>query len=283
MRAVYACLGVLLTAALAAAQTLAGVSGTVRDESGTPLAGVAIDIVSVSTAVTRQTVTDADGRFVITGLRPADDYRVSATGSGLRSFVRGQMLLRAGEPVTLDILLGVGVTERLDVAASQPDASAASPSQQIDEGLTRDVPLIDRGFLHLSSLGPGFTGRPDYPDAQGQRYWTHNIVVDGASDFSKWRGAPRSFYSGYGRESIREVTILPELFAATIGGALASVTMATTRAGGTSWSGSTFLFVRHSALAAPPVFAIEKPVGSTAQYGGAIGGPLRPTTFFFGS
>ena len=45
----------------------------------------------------------------------------------------------------------------------------------------------------------------------------NNVLVDGASHYSKWRGAARTFNSGYGLESIKEVQVLTSQFSAEYG------------------------------------------------------------------
>jgi hypothetical protein len=53
-------------------------------------------------------------------------------------------------------------------------------------------------------LTPGFTGNPNAPSPNGQIYWSNNVIVDGASHYSKWRSAARTFYSGYPLELCRK-------------------------------------------------------------------------------
>ena len=275
-------LGVWLVSAPAAAQQSGAISGTIRDQGGAALPGVTVTIASADTALSRDTTTDPEGRFEFPGLAPSFDYRLSASRRDFQTFTSEPFALAAGERLTRDVTLVVASIVRLRVLAPA-GGYGVEVNQTIEEALARDLPVADRGFLRLASLAPGFTGRPDFPDTQGQRYWSNNVMVDGASDFSRWRGAPRSFYSGYARESVREVTILPQLFPASVGGALASVTTVTTRAGGDTWHGSSFIFGRHSSMAAPPVFTADKPTGSTMQYGATIGGPLADHTFLFTS
>src|SRR6185295_16374098 len=88
----------------------------------------------------------------------------------------------------------------------------ATVQQTVGEALVHALPLVGRDYLALASLTAGFTGSSIAPSPQGQIYWSNNVLVDGASAFSKWRGAARTFYSGYGLESIREVQVLTSQF-----------------------------------------------------------------------
>lgn len=166
------------------------------------------------------------------------------------------------------------------------EAGAAAPFQGVAlaDTLIQGLPLFGRSFLAAVSLAPGFSGNPDFPDAQGQFYWTTNVLVDGASDYSRWRGAPRSFYSGYALDSIRSVQVFTHLFSARFGDSLASVVSAQTQAGGSAWRGESFAFARNTALASTPVFAIDKPTTNAQLFGVSAGGPVtRPRTQLFAS
>src|SRR5262249_8742703 len=142
------------------------------------------------------------------------------------------------------------------------------------DGLVLSRPLAGRNFLPLASLAAGFTGNPTFPNPQGQYYWTNNVLVDGASHFSKWRSAPRTFYSGYSLEAIKEVRVMTSRFSAEYGDALATVTTALTRSGDDAYHGSALLFLQNSALDAPPAFATDKPPSNTERFGFTLGGPL---------
>ena len=127
--------------------------------------------------------------------------------------------------------------------------------QTVSDRLVHSLPLVGRNFLPLASLAAGFTGNANFPSPQGQIYWTNNVLVDGASHFSKWRSAPRTFYSGYGLEAIKEVRVLTSRFSAEYGDALATVTTALTNSGDDEFHGSALFFVQNSALNEPPEFA----------------------------
>src|SRR5262249_14120908 len=142
------------------------------------------------------------------------------------------------------------------------------------DGLVLSRPLAGRNFLPLASLAAGFTGNPTFPNPQGQYYWTNNVLVDGASHFSKWRSAPRTFYSGYSLEAIKEVRVMTSRFSAEYGDALATVTTALTRSGEDDYHGSALLFIQNSAFNEPPEFAAGNPASDRERFGFTIGGPL---------
>lgn len=270
-------LAVLTIASPAFGQRVTGdIEGTVRDEAGAPLPDVSIVVRNRATGFERVTTTDPTGRFIVPNLSVVGEYDLRAGRSGFAATVREAVAVHAGRAVPVDFVLKVAVAETVIVSVDAPalDRQQSTGRQDVSETLIRALPLFRRDFVQLTALAAGFTGNPDFPSPQGQIYWTHNVLVDGASHFSKWRSAPRAFYSGYGIESIKEVQVLTNLFSAEYGEALASVTSVVTKAGTNAWHGSALLFVHDDAFDGAPVFGVARAVGGSQQYGVSLGGPV---------
>src|SRR4051812_47470421 len=105
-------LTVLGLAGLAAAQSAAGVVGSIVDQTGAPLAGVRVTIRGVAV---RMAVTGAAGDFAFSDV-PEGDYEISAELSG---FERARRALRVlgGERVSVSLALRVGIREETIVTA----------------------------------------------------------------------------------------------------------------------------------------------------------------------
>jgi hypothetical protein len=101
----------------------------------------------------------------------------------------------------MNFRLKLSATESVSVSASVSllEGGHATVQPIINERLAHSVPLFGGNFIPLAALAAGFTGNPNFPSPQGQIYWANNILVDGASHFSKWRSTARTFYSGYGQ------------------------------------------------------------------------------------
>ncbi len=279
------CCGIATPAA--AQRDSAVIGGAVRGETGMPLGGATVTARNLATGLRRTDTTAADGDYVIANLPVEGAYEVKAELRGFAPAVRGNVSLHANERVTIAFSLTVSAAESVTVSTAAeplPDRERSTLRQTVDDQLIQALPLLGRNFVQLASLSAGFTGNADFPSPQGQMYWTNNVLVDGASHYSKWRSAPRAFYSGYGLESIKEVQILTSLFPAEFGEALGSVTSAITRSGTNEWHGSALLFIRNEALDAMPAFAAAKPPVRAQQYGFSLGGPLvKDRTHFWGS
>lgn len=271
----------------ATAQAVTGtIEGTVLDDSGASLTGARVTATDQTTGLHRSTTVRPDGRYVVMALPSADEYIVEVEQPGFAPARSEPVWLLADRSVTIDFILRIAAAETVAVEGRRSllDRGQSVIEQTVNELLVHSLPLFRRDFMQLASLAAGFAGDPDFPNPQGQMYWTNNVLVDGATHFSKWRSAPRSFYSGYGLEPIKEVQVFTSLFAAEYGEGLASVTTAITRSGTNQWQGTALFHLQDDALDAMPPLALTKPNSSSQQYGFSLGGPLiKDRTHVWGS
>ncbi len=83
------CTAVLLTICIlpASAQTTAGVTGTITDDSGAAIPGVTLTIRNVETSLQRETVSDESGFYQLLLLQPGT-YTLTAKKTGFRQATR---------------------------------------------------------------------------------------------------------------------------------------------------------------------------------------------------
>ena len=129
-----ACL-VLLPSVVRAQGTIAG---QISDSTGSILPGVTVEASSeVLIEGARSTVTDGQGRYQITALRPGT-YKVTYSLTGFRTVLREGIELTAGFTATVNIQLAVGaVEETITVAGTSPVVDVQSVTTQTV--MTREV------------------------------------------------------------------------------------------------------------------------------------------------
>jgi outer membrane receptor protein involved in Fe transport len=273
----------------AGAQTRSGrIAGTVTGDAGNALVGVSVTVENAPAGVRRTATTDENGRYEIADLPAANDYVVRVSLADFAAGANKRVALAPGGATTVDFVLKLTVRENVAVNAGTPvlDENQSVVQQTVNDHLVHSLPLLGRNFMPLASLAAGFNGNPNYPSPQGQMYWSNNVLVDGASHFSKWRSAPRTFYSGYSLDSIKEIRVLTNRFSAEYGEALATVTTAITRAGQDEYHGSGLFYFQNGALNEPPEFADGNPPSGAQRFGFTLGGPLtgnRDRTHFLES
>src|SRR5580700_11274129 len=85
----------------------ASVTGDVRDPSGAIIATAKVAVRNTATNVTRSTVTDAAGIFVISNLQPGS-YEVTVESPGFNKDVRSGLVLEVAEVARVDFALKLG-------------------------------------------------------------------------------------------------------------------------------------------------------------------------------
>src|SRR5579863_1147244 len=115
-----------LSGLLCAQTTNQQVSGTVTDSSGASVPSATVTLTSQDTDLTRSTVTNADGNYVITNL-PIGTYSVSATAQGFKKFVLTGIELEVGGKLAVNAILEPGqLNETVTVEASAVEVQTSS-------------------------------------------------------------------------------------------------------------------------------------------------------------
>ncbi len=277
----------ILCAPRVSAQTLTGtISGTIKTSTDAVLAGANVTVRNQAVNVQRTVITDERGYYSVDNLPLQGGYQVEVDFSGFAPVIQSGVSLTADQRVTVDIVVHAATAETLVVTGRvvSLESERSTVQQTVTEALVHALPVANRDFITLASLTPGFTGNTNYPNAQGQVYWSNNVVVDGASHYSKWRGAARTFYSGYPLEAIKEVQVLTSQFSAEYGEALASVTSAVTNSGTNTRHGSLLFFAQQTVFNDIPAFTPARPPFGLQRFGATLGGPLvRDRTHLFTS
>jgi len=173
-RVLSACLaavvGLVVTAAAALAQGsgAASVNGSVRDESGGFLPGVTVEVSTGQVDSVRSTVTDADGAYRITELRPGT-YIVTYTLPGFSVLRREGIELAPSFTATLNVELKVGALEEsIVVTGGTPLIDTTNLTQQrtISRELLTAIPT-SQSALGIASLMPAVVQPPNAQDVGG--------------------------------------------------------------------------------------------------------------------
>ena len=263
-------------------------TGIVRDESGAPIPGVAIQAVNTATGATRQEVSDRTGLYRFTLLDPGF-YRLEAELQGFRRFVRDRVQLATGETTTVDVRLSLGqLAETVQVTAETPllrTETAALGTTLNAEALT-ELPMIGRNPYVALMFAPGiqYTGSPT-----AVNQWDNN----GPSDFTASGSEARSEFLLDGipnmqrdrpsfsptPDAVQEMRVQTNAYDAEFGHSGAGFVNVSTRSGSNDVNGSLYWFYRDNKLNANNFFdnRIGRPKSDRFQhtYGGSLGGPVR--------
>ena len=151
------CLLVLVLAATARAQTTGAILGTVTDESGAVLPGVAVTATHAATKESRTAHTGAAGTYALPQL-PLGEYIVRAELAGFRTIVRSGVEVTLNRQARLDLIMAVGeLAENVVVVGDAPlvESSTNEMGTVVDQLRIEQLPLNGRNTLSLVSLVPG--------------------------------------------------------------------------------------------------------------------------------
>src|SRR5688500_17364341 len=173
----------------AAAQTTTGtIRGYVRGAEGAELAGAAVTARNTETNQLRQTVTSAEGFYVLPGLRPGS-YELNVRMLGFAE-QRRPVQLQVGQSLDMNFdLAGQAVVmDLITVAAPVAETRTSEVATNVTQQQVESLPSSDRNFLNLATLAPGTQMQGDQLDATRRTFTAGaqpaenvNVFIDGAS------------------------------------------------------------------------------------------------------
>ena len=279
-----------LTGYVARAQSESGsaaIEGTVTAPDGRVVANAALTIRSLETGYLRSLVTSERGKYVASVL-PVGSYTVEVRANGFGVVRREAVQLSVGQTERIDLTLPLAtvreeVVVTADGAVVDPEESAAGTT--IDKRAVTDLPIRGRNFTDLIQLTPGIIQESDRKGLviAGQRSINSNISIDGA-DFNdalqgNQRGGNDAIFT-FPQTAIREFQVVRSGASAEVGRTGGGFVNAVTKSGSNELHGEAFYLNRNPDLTSPDAFN-NKGNNHQNQFGGSIGGPLRPNRAFF--
>jgi outer membrane receptor for ferrienterochelin and colicin len=285
--------------------TTSTIRGSVTDD-GVAEAGAAIVARDTASGFTTRSTANANGGYVLSGLRPGT-YEVSVTTAD-------------GETASDVVTIGVGQVGDLDLAVGAAVATASDPNatdlgdvvvtgRRLAEVRTPEnatnvttqqintLPQINRNFLNFAALAPGvrlsLNEEEQTITAGGQRAESINAFIDGASLKSNVIaggiiGQDDSRGNPFPQAGIQEFRVVSQNFKAEYEQASSAIITAVTRSGTNEFHGEVFGVYRDQDMIQQDEFAernnAPKPDLEVQQYGFALGGPIiQDTLHFFGT
>jgi carboxypeptidase family protein len=303
-RPVWCCwvLAMLVTAASLAAQSTTGsIQGTVKDNQEAVVPGATVTIRNVQTNAVRSATTDANGAYRFLNL-PIGNYELTAELAGFAKYVRDGITVSLNQDAVVEVQIHPAtISESIQVTADAPLLNTTTPEVGVRFDTTRvaELPVSGATFRDVfalalsapgvSQLGSGQTGFASGTNfsSNGMRVRSNNFMIDGQdSNDPSVTGRQQPINN---TDTVQEVRLITNQFAAEFGRAAGSIVNVVTKSGTNAYHGSAFVF--HNGEAFNSRSNLDKAAGRTSapernenQWGGSAGGPIvRDRTFFFGS
>jgi len=135
-------------------------TGIVTDPTGRVVAGVTLTVTSASTGQARTSVTQSNGKYMVS-LLPPDAYKVEITSKDFKKFVFERVTVNVTETTVVNAQLQVGsVAEIVTIRAEPQPLDVTSPTlgHVTDQQIIESMPLVTRNYTQILGLSPGVSG-----------------------------------------------------------------------------------------------------------------------------
>ncbi|MGO9642465.1 MAG: carboxypeptidase regulatory-like domain-containing protein [Candidatus Acidiferrales bacterium] len=282
-----------LVPAIASAQGLGSINGTVTDPSGGAVPGAKVTATQAGTSFTRNTDSNNDGFFVIPSLAPAA-YHLSISATGFKSETEDVTVL-ANQALTVNFQLSIGsAAESVTVSgtALSVDVSTSTLKQVVESTRINDLPLNGRNVAQLTFTVAGAVISPNGGMDQGQQKTfpgaqtvsangsfgdQTSYLLDGGDYMDTYTGVNQPFPFP---DELEEFSVQTSNYTAEYGNNAGAVVNVITKSGTNEFHGDAFEYNRNPAFNAKnylsPIDLVKR-----NQFGGTIGGPILHNKLYF--
>ncbi|MFZ1203946.1 MAG: carboxypeptidase regulatory-like domain-containing protein, partial [Candidatus Acidiferrales bacterium] len=301
-------IGLLLCVLAARAATSGSISGTVKDPSGAVLPGVTLTLKNSSLGTEYKTKTDARGYYSFPNL-PVGNYDLTLELTPFKTETRSGISVDMDSALQIDVSLQLAeqsqsVTVNSTVAAEQVQVETVAThlGDVVSSTQMTALPLNGRSYTDLLAIQPGVspvttltptsvimagvTGtinpsgdlNPGDVSIDGQRESANGFMVDGIDVQEHMNGGTSVIPN---LDSIQEFRVLTNNFDPEYGNYNGGMINVVTKSGSDSFHGDVFEFLRNTDLDAKNYFSATRGTFRQNQFGGTLGGPVKPRKIFF--
>ena len=267
--------------------TTGSMAGSVRGPNG-PVATARVVAVHQPSGTTYQTVSRADGRFLIPAMRVGGPYSVTAIALGFERSSQDGLEVTLGSSTDVPLSMKAAVVTLTGVQVTATGGALSSritgASTTIPKEALAAFPTIGRTITDFTRLTPQASGS----SFAGQDNRLNNITLDGSSfnnAFGLGSGQPggRTNVSPIPIDAIEQLQVNIAPFDVRQGGFTGAGVNAVTKSGGNEFKGSLYYTTRNQGLVGDSTAGVffNKGVFKFAQPGGYVSGPIIKNKLFF--
>jgi len=265
-----------------------GISGVVKDPSGSAVPAAKVVIASESQGNIRSLETNEAGVFSAPALPPGSGYTVTVTAAGFAGYENKGLTLQVGQNVNLNIALTVaaGATQ-VEVTAAAPlvEDTKSDVSQVIDSQQIQELPINGRRVDSFVLLTPGVTNDGTFGLLTFRGVAGHNaFLIDGndtTEQFYNENAGRTRIATQISQDAVQEFQVVSANYSAEYGRAMGGVVNTVTRSGTNQLHGTVYWFFRNRTLDSRPRYATLNPPEVRHQVGASISGAAKKDKLFY--
>lgn len=283
-----------LTFAVNAQVTTSGVSGKVTAE-GELLIGATVQAVHEPSGTTYGTVTNADGRYSLQGMRIGGPYTVEISYVGFQKAVYKNITLQLGETYLLDVKLTESLSlDEVVVTASKAalfNSQKTGAAQNFNQSQILSTPTVNRSIFDITKMNPMGINTSSGMSFVGSSNKYNSFQIDGTANNDVF-GLSASGTNGdqaganpISLDAIEEIQVVIAPFDVRQSGFTGGGINAITKSGTNAFHGSVYGYYNNEKFyGKTPGNAKERirlDDQSSETYGVTLGGPIIKNKLFF--
>lgn len=284
-----------LTFTLNGQVTTSGISGKVTAE-GELLIGATVQAVHEPSGTTYGTVTNADGRYSLQGMRTGGPYTVEVSYVGFQKAVYKNITLQLGETYLLDVKLTESLSlDEVVVTASKAalfNSQKTGAAQNFNQSQIQATPSVSRSIFDVTKMNPLGVNTASGMSFAGSSNKYNSFQIDGITNndvfglSSSGTNGGQAGANPISLEAIEEIQVVIAPYDVRQGGFTGGGINAITKSGTNTFHGSAYWYYNNENFygKTPGKDAKErKKLGdqSSAMYGFTLGGPIVKDKLFF--
>jgi hypothetical protein len=294
IRAVFFLVAVFVNGLLSQTRDTAAIFGTLADTQGAVIPGAKVRLISVSTNQVRELSANQGGEYLF-NLLPVGPYTLVIEQPAFHRYERTGIVLQANESIKVDVVLVVGdvtTSVRVDEVASVVEVRSSTIKETINRKMLVELPMNGRNPADLALLSAGVVsasgnsgdsvssnkpaGTKEF-SINGSRNTNLRFTLDGGENMDPLFGLNVPFPFP---DAVQEFSAQTSNMTMDLGNQSGGVVNVVTKSGTNQLHGSTFWFVRNTALNATNFFSRQQDQLKRNQAGLTLGGPIVKNKLF---
>lgn len=266
--------------------TTSGINGKITSDKEV-LIGATVEAVHEPSNTYYGAITNNDGRFSLSGLRPGGPYKIIISHLGYETTVLTEITLQLGDTYNINLKMKESQLELTEVKVIGRKSKFASDkggiSTNIDNTQLTSLPTISRSLTDFARLSPYFNSGMSFVGSDGR---TSGLTIDGAN-LNNNIGLTNEFPGGgnpISLDAIEEVQVAVAPYDVRQSNFIGGTINAITKSGTNQFKGTAYTYYTNEKMRGNKIdgenLGVREKEG-TAIYGLSLGGPIVKDKLFF--